>query len=173
MNRTKYGRSFFVREEIRLNFQEAFILRMYLALVPEIYCFVSWKKQKMSRRMGKPAICICENKDTDQLRSKCEADQRLCFRYTNSTIPLLSKSKTSSLYPSSVTVQLDLCRTWSEPKLLFFSRTGSYIPGTSLQKFHIPAITIYHEILDIIGCFIHNCIWKPCVCTAHYSLFCH
>ena len=43
--------------------------------------------------MGKPAICIGENKGADQLRSNCEADQRLCFRYTDSTIPLFSKSK--------------------------------------------------------------------------------
>ena len=31
------------------------------------------------------------------LRSNCEADQCLCFRYTDSTIPLLSNSKISSL----------------------------------------------------------------------------
>ena len=43
----------------------------------------------MSRIMRKPAFCICENKDTDQLRSNREADQRLCFRYMDSTIPLL------------------------------------------------------------------------------------
>ena len=41
--------------------------------------------------MRKPAFCICENKDADQLRSNCAADQRLCFRYTESTIPLLPK----------------------------------------------------------------------------------
>ena len=52
--------------------------------------------------MRKPTICICENKGADQLRSNCEADQRLCFHYTHSTIPLLSKSKISSLCPSSV-----------------------------------------------------------------------
>ena len=40
--------------------------------------------------MRKPAICICENKDADQLHSNCAADQRLCFRYIDSTIPLLS-----------------------------------------------------------------------------------
>ena len=45
----------------------------------------------------KPAFCICENKDADQLRGNREAEQRLCFRYTDSTIPLLSKSKISSL----------------------------------------------------------------------------
>ena len=44
----------------------------------------------------KPAFCICENKDADQLRGNREADQRLCFRYTDSTIPLLSKSENSS-----------------------------------------------------------------------------
>ena len=42
--------------------------------------------------MRKPAFCICENKDADQLRGNREADQRLCFRYIDSTIPLLSKS---------------------------------------------------------------------------------
>ena len=42
--------------------------------------------------MGKPTICICENKDEDQLRGNREADQRLCFRYTDSI---------SSLKPSS------------------------------------------------------------------------
>ena len=39
--------------------------------------------------MRKPAFCICENKDADQLRGSREADQSLCFRYTDSTIPLL------------------------------------------------------------------------------------
>ena len=45
--------------------------------------------------MRKPAFCICENKDADQLRGNREADQRLCFRYTDSTIPLLPKSEIS------------------------------------------------------------------------------
>ena len=43
------------------------------------------------------AFCICENKNADQLRGNREADQRLCFRYTDSTIPLLPKSEISSL----------------------------------------------------------------------------
>ena len=51
---------------------------------------------KFSHLMRKPTICICETKGADQLRSNCEADQRLCFRYTDSTIPLLSKSKICS-----------------------------------------------------------------------------
>ena len=51
----------------------------------------------MSRVVRKPAFCICENKDADQLRGNRKADQRLCFRYTDSTIPLLPKSEISSL----------------------------------------------------------------------------
>ena len=52
----------------------------------------------LSHPMGKPTICICENKDADQLRGNREADQRLCFRYKDSTIPLLLKSEISSFY---------------------------------------------------------------------------
>ena len=49
----------------------------------------------MSRVVRKPAFCICENKDADQLRGNREADQRLCIRYTNSRILLLPKLKTN------------------------------------------------------------------------------
>ena len=57
---------------------------------------------KLSLVMRKPAFCICENKDADQLRGnreadRREADQRLCFRYTDSKIPLLLKYEISSL----------------------------------------------------------------------------
>ena len=58
----------------------------------------------MGRVMRKPAFCIYENKDADQLRGNREADQRLCFRYTDSTIALLHKYGILSLYPSSVAV---------------------------------------------------------------------
>ena len=51
----------------------------------------------MSRVMRKPTFCICENKDADQLRGNREADQRLCFRYLDTTIPRLPKYKISSL----------------------------------------------------------------------------
>ena len=64
--------------------------------------------------MRKPTSCKGENKDADQLCGNQEADQRLCFHYIDSTIPLLSKSKILSLQPSSVAVQPGLCRTRSE-----------------------------------------------------------
>ena len=51
---------------------------------------------EMSRLVGKPTICIGENKDADQLRGNREADQHLCFRYTDSTLPPLLKSEISS-----------------------------------------------------------------------------
>ena len=71
--------------------------------------------------MRKPTFCICENKDADQLRGYREADQRLCFRYIDSTIPLLSKSEISRLLPSSVAVQPGLCQTRSKTRMLVFS----------------------------------------------------
>ena len=75
----------------------------------------------------KTVFCICENKDADQLRGNREADQRLCFRYTDSKIPLLSKSKIASLSPSSVAEQPGLCRTWSETPKTGFSQNEAHI----------------------------------------------
>ena len=57
---------------------------------------------------------LCENKGADQIRSNCEADQRLCFHYMDSIISLLLKSKISSFLPTSVTVQVGLCQVLSE-----------------------------------------------------------
>ena len=74
--------------------------------------------------MGKPTICICENKDADQLRGNREADQRLCFRYSDSTIPPLLNSEISSFWLFSVLVQVGLCRTWSETQIVGFVTHG-------------------------------------------------
>ena len=73
--------------------------------------------------MRKPDICICENKGADQLRGDREADRRLCFRYTDSTIPLLPKSKISSLWLYTVVVRPGLCGVWSETLKTGFLRT--------------------------------------------------
>ena len=48
--------------------------------------------------MRKPDFCICGNKGADQLCGNRTTDQRLCFRYTDTTIPLLSKSKISTFF---------------------------------------------------------------------------
>ena len=65
-------------------------------LLEEIRCVFD-DNCKMSRDVRKPDFCICGNKDADQLRGDREADQRLCFRNLDSTIPQLSKSEISSL----------------------------------------------------------------------------
>ena len=61
---------------------------------------------RITRIMRKPAF----NKGSDQLHSYRAADQHLCFRSIDSTIPLFSKSKISSLYPTSVAVQPCMCQ---------------------------------------------------------------
>ena len=68
--------------------------------------------------MRQSAFCIWENKDADQLR--------LCFRFMDGKIPLLSKSEISSLWPSSVAAQPGLCRTWPETPEDRFSCDASH-----------------------------------------------
>ena len=51
----------------------------------------------MSLVLRKPDFRKCENKAADQLCGNRITDQRLCFRYMDSTIPLLPKSEISSL----------------------------------------------------------------------------
>ena len=63
--------------------------------------------------MRKPVFCICENTGLDS----CAADQHLCFRYIDSTIPLLSKSEISRFQPSYVVEQSGLCQTWLKPEI--------------------------------------------------------
>ena len=42
---------------------------------------------KIEPHHEKTRFCLCENKGADQLCSNCIADQRLCFRYADRTIP--------------------------------------------------------------------------------------
>ena len=69
--------------------------------------------------MRKPAFCICENKDVDQLRRNRKADQGLCFRDIDSTIPVLPKPLDILLY-SPVCV-----RPGRKPGRPVFSQQGS------------------------------------------------
>ena len=76
--------------------------------------------------MSKPAFCICENKAADQLCGNHTADQRLCFRHTDSTIPLLPKYQISRLWPSCVVAQPVLCGPGRKPRRPVFSQRGSF-----------------------------------------------
>ena len=72
--------------------------------------------------MRKPAFCMCDNKDADQLRCNYAADQGICFRYIDSKNPLLSKFEIISLSLSSVAVQPGLCRIrMATPKTSFLA----------------------------------------------------
>ena len=85
--------------------------------------------------MRKPAFSICENKAADQLRGNREADQRLCFRYIDSTIPLLSKSEISSLLSSHLLwLYSPVCvGPGRKPRRPVFSQRGSiYLLGKEL-----------------------------------------
>ena len=84
--------------------------------------------------MRKPDFCLGENKGADQLRGNREADQRLCFRYSDSTIPLLSKSKSSFL-----SLYRPVCvGPGRKPRRPVFSRRGSkYIADTCTRKIGI------------------------------------
>ena len=62
---------------------------LLLTRYESVDCYIYCDKTDMSGVMRKLDFCLCENKDADQLRSNCEADQRLCFRYSDSTIALL------------------------------------------------------------------------------------
>ena len=74
----------------------------------------------LNHRMGKPTVCIGKNKGADQLCTNCEADQRLCFHYMDSTIHLVLEFKISTFWPFSLTVQTGLCPTWSETQIVGF-----------------------------------------------------
>ena len=67
---------------------ENFLLKPFVLSIYNLYA---------SLVMGKPVFCICKNKDADKLRGNREADKCLCFRYINSTIPLLPKYQILSL----------------------------------------------------------------------------
>ena len=104
--------------------------------------------------MRKPAFCICENKDADQLRGNREADQRLCFRYTDSAIPLLPKSEISI-----------------KPLAIFCDSTArfvSYLVGNPEDRFfHNEAQFIYHREYSLcsllLGKYPLNCLYKMVV----------
>ena len=83
-------------------------------------------KYDMSLVMRKPAFCICENKDADQLRGNRETDQRLCFHYTDSIIPLLLKFKFQASSPLLWLYSTVCVGPGRKPRTPVFSERGSY-----------------------------------------------
>ena len=84
--------------EIDKNFMVVFVFKLYDPT--QVLWRLNFHKAEeacdyMSRFVRKLDFCLCENKGADQLRGNRKADQRLCFRYTDSSIPLLLKSEIS------------------------------------------------------------------------------
>ena len=104
----------------------------------------------MSRCFRKPTIGTCENKAADQFRSNCVDDQRLCFCYNDSIIPLLKSL--SSFLPASMPVQLS-----SETTLLALSRRGSnaIITCNDLHLFCICKRQVFYATAHIL----HRKLW--------------
>ena len=107
-----------------ISFKTFSVMVLYLLVVrhcTQLYTLVS--AETNYQVMRKPDFCMCENKNGHR-----EADQRLSFRYIDSTISLRSKSEILSFKPSSVAVQPGLCRIRSEtPKTGFTTRLKSLI----------------------------------------------
>ena len=115
----------------------------------------------MSLCVRKPTICMGENKDADQLRGNREADQRLCFRYTDSTFPPLLIPKLSRFYVSSLTVQAGLCWTWLKTQIVGFSCTGSYYNESMAESCVVHCLAIVSDFKRI-----------NCVTATHHILLC-
>ena len=82
-------------------FQSSIYCKEFLLLVswtPILPCLNCMSLLDMSHFMRKPALCISEKKGADQLHGDCAVDQRLYF----CKIPLLSKSKISSLFSLAI-----------------------------------------------------------------------
>ena len=96
-------------------------------------------------------------REPDFVYANCEADQRLCFRYTDSTIPLLLKSEISSFYPFSVAAHAGLCRIWSEtPKTDFLVSRLKFIIWVLLQQnTHIQNKTYTHIYIKYFVFYVY------------------
>ena len=130
----------------------------------------------MSLSMRRPTICIRENKDADQLCSYCTADQHLCFRFLDSMIPVLLKSKISSFKPASLAVQAGLCQTWSETQILDFVMqrfkcenrdTNNFLSASlscNIFKIHISCETFMRDLATFINC--HSVLFSRKIVTS-------
>ena len=116
--------------------------------------------------MGKPTICIGVNKGADQLRSYCEADLRLCFRYTDSTIPLLSISK----FPASNQLYSPVCFGPGQNPNCWFSHAQAHFVS-------VPALGMPFLLLPVpvcSGCKLYLDLHRGTVSTyAHLCLSFH
>ena len=80
-------------------------------------------------------FCICENRGADQLRGYGAADQSLCFRYIDNTIPLL---------PKTGILKLGFCWTWSKPQIKY--KVSSFKSRENIPKTGFLATRLIFDI---------------------------
>ena len=119
--------------------------------------------------MRKTTICISENKGKDQLCSNCTADQCLCFRYMDSTIPLLSKSKISSLYHLLCLYRPVCVRTGRKPHC-WFSHDEAHIVST-LTRDRSKVILLWWFLLFYVLVLNFCAVSTLCVFSYFYFKF--
>ena len=94
-------------------------------------------RQYFSCPMGKPTICIDENKGADQLLGNREADQRLCFRYSDSTIPPLLNSISFQASSLLLCLYRSVCvGPVRKPHCLFFHEVAHLGENLAVQTLH-------------------------------------
>ena len=76
--------------------------------------------------MRKPVYAIYEQQRRRSACGSAQSDQRLCFRWLDSIISLLSISKISSLYLASVAAQAGWSLPWSQTPEDRFSRDDAH-----------------------------------------------
>ena len=81
------------------------VIRQWWYPVRKTEQHVSVPSRLESRLLVPSLYGICENKDADQLHDNREAHQRLCFRYWDYTISLLSKSRISVTWNHAYVLQ--------------------------------------------------------------------
>ena len=97
----------------------------------------------MSRVIRKPAVCICENKDADQLHGY---HAFVFATWTVQSLYFLNPKYQASSHLLRLHVQPGLCQTWSETlKTGFLTTRLIYMQDNLRQKFDMPYFlkTIY------------------------------
>ena len=85
------------------------------------------KIKDLSRAMRNASYVICEQQRRRSACASAQSDQRLCFRYLDSVMSLVSVTKISSLMLASVAEQASLSLTWSETPEDAFSHDKAHL----------------------------------------------
>ena len=106
--------------------------------------------------MTKQNFCLCINKGADQLYSNsyCTADQRLCFCYTDSTIPLelSSSSEISASYLQRLNRPFYVGHGQKLRRPVFSRRGSNYLKAAeSLMPFYGPRGEILSAITEMVN----------------------